>query len=81
MKVMLTIAPIILWYPGFLGFMYMNSYLVPKLAQKVEYRIPNGFKGQVMVIFPVECGQVFEKKMEERSLIFLRMASFTIKGT
>jgi len=56
-KVILTIAPIILWYPGFLGFMYLNSYLGPKLAQKVEYRIPNGFKGQVMVIFPVECGQ------------------------
>lgn len=56
-KILFTIVPILLWYPGFLGFMYLNSYLGPKLAQKIEFRMSNDFKGHVTVVFPVECGQ------------------------
>lgn len=56
-KILFTIAPLLLWYPGFLGFMYLNFYLGPKLAQKIEFRMSDDFKGQVTVVFPVECGQ------------------------
>ena len=61
-KIIVTIAPLILWYPSFLGFMYLNSFLGLKFAQEIEFRIPSDFRGQVTIIFPVACGQPVRKE-------------------
>lgn len=56
-KLSLTIFPLILWFP----LLYLSMHLTPiigtALAQKLEFRFNEDFRGQVTIVSPVEWGQ------------------------
>lgn len=52
-----TALPVILWYPSFLLFMYSSGIIGTRLAQKLDFIFPKDFKGQVMIIEKMKCGQ------------------------
>jgi uncharacterized protein DUF6843 len=56
-KGLLTLLPFLLWYPGFLAFMYFgSSRMTPE-----TFLIPNTFRGQITLIYNEPCGQLIQE--------------------
>jgi hypothetical protein len=57
-KILLTLLPILLWYPGFLAFMYFGAnHMTPE-----TFLIPETFRGQITLIYNEPCGETIEEK-------------------
>ena len=52
-----TIIPVVLWYPGFMLFMYLSQTIGEATAQKLDFIFPADFKGTAVVINSMPCGQ------------------------
>jgi energy-coupling factor transporter transmembrane protein EcfT len=53
----LTIFPLMMWFPLFYFSMYLTPIIGTALAQKIEFRFNEDFRGRVTVVSPVEWGQ------------------------
>lgn len=56
-KLLTTILPLILWYPGLLAFMFLGS----KHMSPETFLIPKDFRGQITLIYNEPCGQTIPK--------------------
>lgn len=56
-KILLTLLPILFWYPGFLAFMYIGS----KRMTPETFLIPSHFRGQITLIYNEPCGELIEE--------------------
>ena len=56
-KLLWTIIPIVLWYPGMFLFMYLIGNVGTAMAQKIDFIFIEGYEGKAMVISNMECGQ------------------------
>jgi len=52
-KILTTVLPFLLWYPGFLAFMYFGS----KRMTPETFLVPEKFRGQITLIYNESCGQ------------------------
>jgi hypothetical protein len=57
-KFIISVSPIILWYPFFTGGLLLRK----TLSQKIEFVVEENFRGRVTIIYPVKCGQEVNKK-------------------
>ena len=52
-KILSTLLPLLLWYPGMLAFMYLGSrHMSPE-----TFLVPKDFRGQITLIYNEPCGQ------------------------
>lgn len=65
-----TLLPIILWYPFFMLFIYLSGVIGTATAQKLDFILPVGFEGQVMIIENMPCGQQ-KKIISGREQLFI----------
>ena len=56
-KLSLTIIPLIIWYPLLYLSMFLSPIIGTELAQKLEFRFNEDFRGRVTIVSPVEWGQ------------------------
>ena len=56
-KLLSTILPIILWYPGFLAFIWLGS----KQMTPETFLVPKDFRGQITLIYEESCGETIPK--------------------
>lgn len=52
-----TIYPLISWWPGYILIATISDKIDHFTAQKVDFIIPEGFTGRIMVIENIKCGQ------------------------
>jgi hypothetical protein len=69
-KILWTTLPIILVYPACLIFMYLYSSYGMATAQKFDFIFPNQFKGAVIIVGNISCGQTIQIK-EGREQLFI----------
>jgi hypothetical protein len=69
-KVLWTVLPVLLWYPAFGTFMYLSGTIGTATAQKFDFIFPNGFKGDVILVGNISCGQPVQKK-DGREQLFI----------
>ena len=56
-KILSTIIPILLWYPGVIAFMYlMSNHMTPE-----TFLIPRDFRGQITLVYDEPCGDKIPK--------------------
>ena len=56
-KLLSTILPIILWYPGLLGFISLGAkHMTPE-----TFLVPKDFRGQITLIYEESCGETIPK--------------------
>ena len=56
-KLLSTILPIVLWYPGFLSFILLGSkHMTPE-----TFLVPKSFRGQITLIYEESCGETIPK--------------------
>lgn len=67
-KVLWTIIPIALWYPGMFLFMYLIGNIGTAMAQKIDFIFKEDFEGKAMVIYNMKCGQEVYKIDEREQL-------------
>jgi len=56
-KILTTVLPFLLWYPGFLAFMYFGS----KRMTPETFLIPEKFRGHIFLVYNESCGQIVPK--------------------
>ena len=69
-KILWTILPILLWYPALATFMFLYGAIGKVTAQKLDFIFSDGFKGNVIVVGNIPCGQPIIKK-ENREQLFV----------
>lgn len=52
-----TVAPVVLWYPGFATLMYLSGTIGSATAQKFDFIFDKDFEGRVVVVGDISCGQ------------------------
>ncbi len=60
-KLVWTLVPVVLWYPGFMLFMYLSMTIGQATAQKLDFIFPADFKGTAVVINSMPCGEPVKK--------------------
>ncbi|MBF8965000.1 hypothetical protein I0P70_17265 [Pontibacter sp. FD36] len=63
-----TFVPIVLWYPGFMLFMYLSMTIGQANAQNLDFIFPKDFKGTAVVISNMPCGAPV-KKVSRREVL------------
>ena len=61
-KILWTILPLLLWYPAFSTFIFLSGTIGTATAQKFDFIFPNGFKGNVILVGNIPCGQAVKVK-------------------
>ena len=69
-KILWTVLPVILWYPAFGTFMFLYGTIGTATAQKFDFIFPSGFKGDVILVGNISCGQPVQKK-DDREQLFV----------
>lgn len=69
-KILWTVFPIVLWYPSFFLFMYLSGTIGKATAQKFDFIFPKGFKGNVILVGNISCGQPIKIKDRREQLFF-----------
>jgi hypothetical protein len=59
-KLLWTILPLLLWFPFMLLFMKVGTAIKKANAQKIQFEIPENFRGVVTICFPASFGQKVE---------------------
>jgi hypothetical protein len=68
-KILWTVLPVLLWYPTFVTFMYLSGTIGTATAQKFDFIFPNGFKGSVILVGNISCGQQVKIKDGREQLL------------
>jgi hypothetical protein len=63
-KSLLTIAPLLLWFPGFWALMYFGG----KQATAATFLIPENFRGQITLFYNQPCGETL--RLENNRLVY-----------
>lgn len=61
-KALWTFLPLLLWYPTFWLYMLLNGIIGTAAAQKFDFIFQNNFKGKMILIGPLPCGQPVQRK-------------------
>jgi hypothetical protein len=69
-KALWTVLPLLLWYPVFMTIMYLYGTIGTATAQKFDFIFTNGFKGDVVLVGNISCGQPVQKK-DGREQLFI----------
>lgn len=67
-KILWTIIPLLLWYPAFFAFVFLSGTVGKATAQKFDFIFQKGFKGNVIVVGDISCGQPIILKNDREQL-------------